>query len=232
MARVLSIATDLMLASRVDAGLSAAGHEVVTGAARSPGRRSTGSTRSSPTSTSPTRRRSPRPASRRSATTRTSTSTPRPRADAAGLDQGRAPLADVPRTAATWSPPCSRRLSAPGASPLPRSKALFDVERLRQQAVGARPGRPFLQHRFASKGSGCRAGRRTLSWARGVGAFEARVGGEQVVERPLRLGHGEVVAAPGRGDHRLRPGPVRLPAPCGSSSAPARGRRARRIRRL
>jgi hypothetical protein len=29
MARVLSIATDLMLASRVDAGLSAAGHEVV-----------------------------------------------------------------------------------------------------------------------------------------------------------------------------------------------------------
>jgi hypothetical protein len=30
MARVLSIATDLMLASRVDAGLSAAGHTVVT----------------------------------------------------------------------------------------------------------------------------------------------------------------------------------------------------------
>ena len=30
MARVLSIATDLMLSSRVDAGLSAAGHEVVT----------------------------------------------------------------------------------------------------------------------------------------------------------------------------------------------------------
>jgi len=30
MARVLSIATDLMLASRVDATLSAAGHEVVT----------------------------------------------------------------------------------------------------------------------------------------------------------------------------------------------------------
>jgi hypothetical protein len=30
MARVLSISTDLMLASRVDAGLSAAGHEVVT----------------------------------------------------------------------------------------------------------------------------------------------------------------------------------------------------------
>ena len=29
MARVLSIATDLMLSSRVDAGLSAAGHEVV-----------------------------------------------------------------------------------------------------------------------------------------------------------------------------------------------------------
>jgi len=32
MARVLSIATDLMLASRVDATLSAAGHEVVTAA--------------------------------------------------------------------------------------------------------------------------------------------------------------------------------------------------------
>ncbi|MFT3863117.1 MAG: hypothetical protein QM729_02510 [Solirubrobacterales bacterium] len=30
MARVVSIATDLMLSSRVDAGLSAAGHEVVT----------------------------------------------------------------------------------------------------------------------------------------------------------------------------------------------------------
>jgi len=30
MARVLSISTDLMLGSRVDAGLSAAGHEVVT----------------------------------------------------------------------------------------------------------------------------------------------------------------------------------------------------------
>jgi hypothetical protein len=30
MARILSIATDLMLASRVDAGLSAAGHTVVT----------------------------------------------------------------------------------------------------------------------------------------------------------------------------------------------------------
>ena len=30
MARVVSIATDLMLASRVDAGLGAAGHEVVT----------------------------------------------------------------------------------------------------------------------------------------------------------------------------------------------------------
>lgn len=30
MARVLSIVTDLMLASRVEAGLSAAGHEVVT----------------------------------------------------------------------------------------------------------------------------------------------------------------------------------------------------------
>jgi hypothetical protein len=32
MARVLSIATDLMLSSRVDAGLGAAGHEVVTAA--------------------------------------------------------------------------------------------------------------------------------------------------------------------------------------------------------
>jgi hypothetical protein len=30
MARILSIATDLMLSSRVDAGLGAAGHEVVT----------------------------------------------------------------------------------------------------------------------------------------------------------------------------------------------------------
>ena len=33
MARVLSISTDLMLGSRVDAGLSAAGHEVVTAGA-------------------------------------------------------------------------------------------------------------------------------------------------------------------------------------------------------
>ena len=40
MARVLSIATDLMLASRVDAALTAAGHHVVL-ASRSRRRRST-----------------------------------------------------------------------------------------------------------------------------------------------------------------------------------------------
>ena len=41
MARVVSIATDLMLGSRVDAMLTAAGHEVIARAARSPRRRST-----------------------------------------------------------------------------------------------------------------------------------------------------------------------------------------------
>ena len=161
MARVVSIATDLMLASRVDAGLTAAGHDVVLarsveGAPLDGGDAIVADLDvADPAALAATGVPVLGYYSHVDVDTKAARRRRRP-------GQGRPPLADVARTAGPGRR-AARCASHPGrqGQPLPRSKASCHVERLRQQVVGARPGGPFLQHRFV-EGFGMQGGEEDL----------------------------------------------------------------------
>ena len=84
----------------------------------------------------------------------------------------------------------------------------FHVERPFEQAVFEVPGGPGAEHGRVERG-GLKVGAQHPKLGGLFGAVEARDGGEQVVERPARVGDREAVAAGRRARPRRRPAPGR-----------------------
>ncbi len=194
MAQRRRVAPDLMLGSKVEAMLSAAGHDVTLSASLAEAPMPTRPTSSSPTSTPRTPRRWSRPGCRCSATTRTSRSRPGARPRRPGCLVDRPALADGPRAAGR----SSSRLAQPRK---PERRA--DVERPFEQAVLEVPGGPFAQH--APDRAGRARGR--AAGARSCAAWSPRSSDGTAASRSSRAAsgcaYGEPVAAGGRVDHRV-----------------------------